>query len=1010
MTPEAFEQIEQLYLTVLALEPPQRAARLAAVADPELRREVEDLLRAHDEAGAFLQAPAVAERELHDTAPQPELSGRLLGHYRLHSLLGRGGMGEVYLAEDVQLERQVALKLLPAAFTNDAERVHRFAREAKAASALNHPNIVTIHEIGNEQGTHYIATEYIVGLTLRQRLVSERLSVRTALDIAIQTASALVAAHEANIIHRDIKPENVMVRHDGIVKVLDFGLAKPTGAHRKVGFGELPGKGEREKAGEGAPTRLLSDSPASPLSTMPGLVMGTPQYMSPEQARGRKLDARTDIFSLGVVLYEMVAGRLPFTGENVVDVIGAILHQEPTPLSTTNAPSELQRIIHKALRKDRDERYQLMRELLLDLKSLQQEMEFDAKLKGRHVSSKAAAAMAAMTTTKEVAVVTTDEVAVSRKSSAQYLIHEIKRHKASAIAVPVVLLVLLGYGVYRFFLLKPPLVHFQSFKFERLTAVGKAGRGASISPDGKLVVYTMIEGAQHSLRRKALATGSDEILVPPGEVSHLGNTTFSPDSNYVYYRVQEKSGQTALYQIPALGGVPKKMLSNIQGAISFAPDGSRFAYVRAAPDTGRNQLVVVNLDGSNERVLANNATQFRFATWPAWSPDGEIIAVGAALGDSASATVVGVAVSGAEAQPLTAQKWASVSRVAWFSDGSGLALAAGELNAEEGQIFQLSYPSGTVRRITNDLDDYGGSTVSLTADGKALLVVKGDQSTNIWVGPLGAARNAPPPQKLIPESADYDGTTWTPDGRIVYVSEASGNRDLWLMNSDGKAARRLTDAPAADESPAVSPDGRYIVFTSTRAGKRNLWRIDLDGSNPKQLTSGDSDKSPAISPDGRWVIYEALQSGLPQLWKVALDGGDPVHLTDGPARLPAVSPDGKLIAYMYEDSQASGQRKIAVIPLAGGAPLHTLSYKPLLINFNLGWMPDSRALLYVHNGDGQAGTNLWRLPLDGSPPQPLTDLQSDQQIWSFDITRDGKQFVIARGTATTDVVLIKENN
>jgi TolB protein len=230
------------------------------------------------------------------------------------------------------------------------------------------------------------------------------------------------------------------------------------------------------------------------------------------------------------------------------------------------------------------------------------------------------------------------------------------------------------------------------------------------------------------------------------------------------------------------------------------------------------------------------------------------------------------------------------------------------------------------------------------------------------------------------------------------------------MNSDGKAARRLTDAPAADESPAVSPDGRYIVFTSTRAGKRNLWRIDLDGSNPKQLTSGDSDKSPAISPDGRWVIYEALQSGLPQLWKVALDGGDPVHLTDGPARLPAVSPDGKLIAYMYEDSQASGQRKIAVIPLAGGAPLHTLSYKPLLINFNLGWMPDSRALLYVHNGDGQAGTNLWRLPLDGSPPQPLTDLQSDQQIWSFDITRDGKQFVIARGTATTDVVLIKENN
>jgi TolB protein len=570
---------------------------------------------------------------------------------------------------------------------------------------------------------------------------------------------------------------------------------------------------------------------------------------------------------------------------------------------------------------------------------------------------------------------------------------------------------LLGYGIYRFFILKPPIVHFQSFKFERLTAVGKAGRGASISPDGKLVVYTMIEGAQHSLWTTVLATKSRVNLVPPGEVSHLGNTTFSPDSNYVYYRVQEKSGQTTLYQIPALGGTPKKLLTNIQGSVSFAPDRSQFAYVRAAPDTGRNQVVVVNADGSNERLLTGNTNPFRFAAWPAWSPDGKLIALGASVGDSAtSATVIGVPVEGGEVKPLTEQKWEGVFRVAWFGDGSGLICAARQLNAKYPQIFQLSYPSGAVRRMTNDLDEYGNSTVSLTADGKALLVVKGYQSRNIWTGSLAATRGAPPAyQKLTLEGADYNDTMWTPDGRIVYVSEASGNRDLWIMNSDGSNRRQLTDSPAADESPVVSPDGRYLVFTSMRTGQLNLWRIDLEGNNPKPLTSGGMETAPAFSPDGRWVIYEAMQGGLPQLWQVSIEGGSPVKLSDGPARLPAVSPDGKLIAYMYEDRQANGQRKVAVMPFAGGAPVQTLTYTPLLISLYLRWSPDGGSLIYVYNDQKQAGANLWRLPLDGSPLQPLTNFEGEQ-LWAFDVTRDGKRFVVARGTATTDVVLIKENN
>jgi serine/threonine protein kinase/predicted Zn-dependent protease len=311
-------------------------------------------------------------------------SGSKLGQYQIDSRLGAGGMGEVWLAEDTRLERKVALKLLPPEFTTDADRLRRFVQEAKAASALNHPNIITIHEIGVAQDAHYIATEFIDGQTLRARLQTGALPLAEALDVATQIASALSAAHEAGIIHRDIKPENVMVRRDGIVKVLDFGLAKLT--EERDGATGRRGDGVKQNAEEQETLRLdaqanrpVAPSPRHPVETDPGAVMGTPQYMSPEQARGQKADARTDVFSLGIALYEMLAGQPPFAGVNALDVIGAILNQEPAPLPAV-VPAELQRIVTQSLRKDRAERYQSAKDLLLDLKELQEELAFAAKL------------------------------------------------------------------------------------------------------------------------------------------------------------------------------------------------------------------------------------------------------------------------------------------------------------------------------------------------------------------------------------------------------------------------------------------------------------------------------------------------------------------------------------------------------------------------------------------------------------------------------------------------------
>jgi eukaryotic-like serine/threonine-protein kinase len=931
--------------------------------------------------------------------------GTRLGRYEIRSHLGAGGMGEVYLAQDTQLDRAIALKILPSNVVRDRQRMHRFVQEAKAAAGLNHPNIAHIYEIGETDGTSFIAMEYIDGQTLRQHLKQSQLSVSEILDISIQIASALGAAHEAGIVHRDIKPDNIMLRRDGLVKVLDFGLVKLT---------EPQSATDTE-----APTKALVHTDA-------GTVMGTANYMSPEQARGQKVDARTDIWSLGVMLYEMSTGRLPFAGGTATDIIASIVKTEPMPVTrlSPELPAKLEEIVAKALEKDREERYQTVKDLLVDMRRLRKRLEFEAELErskpadGIAVSSPlTSSGRPAIHITDERTARTSDVSAPPPTSSAEYLVSEIKRHKRAAIVALtafVIAMTVLGVGLYRFAsqnrsiqtTQSAKLAPSQTMKITRLTADGKAGH-ATISPDGKYLVYMVRDAGQQSLWVKQVATASTQQITRPAKDVEYGRLTFSPDGNYIYYPLKEPGTPSGvLYRVPVLGGAPRKILVNIASPVTFSPDGNRIAFVRLG--TGEDQMMVANADGTGEYTLAARKGETFFDIGgPAWSPDGKTIAscIGSYSG-GLHYTVITVQVEDGAQKEFTTQKWIDGGRVAWLVDGSGVVVHASEEAFFFAQLWLVSYPGGEARRITNDLNDYRG--VSLTADSNSLVTVQGDMSTNVWLAPSGAVNRA---KQITSGKADgANGIAWTPDGRIVYSSHASGNLDIWIMDAEGGNQTQLTNDPRMDYTPTVSPDGRYIVFVSHRAGFPSLWRMNIDGGNLLQLTDGPEDYNPQISPDGRWIVFDSwrswLSGGRRALWKMPIDGGDPVQLTDRDTLSSDISPDGELIA-CFSKEQLNLPWRIMVLPFEGGDPIKTFdlptTVDPVNREFSVVWTPDGRAITYI---DTRGGTwNVWAQPLDGGPPRQLTDYKTNG-VGAREWSRDGKQLILTRGTVTRDVVLI----
>jgi len=897
--------------------------------------------------------------------------GQTVSHYKIVGKLGSGGMGVVYEAEDLKLGRHVAIKFLPQELEKDHQALERLQREARSASSLNHPNICTIYEIDEYQGQHFITMELLSGQPLDQKIAGRPLPIPQMLEFGIQIADALDAAHSKRILHRDIKPANIFITDRGQAKVLDFGLAKATADDNRETLGD-------------------SATLATQHLTSPGVAVGTVAYMSPEQALGEPLDARSDLFSFGTVLYECAAGVLPFKGNTSAALFDAILNKPPIPPVQLNPdlPPDFQRIVVKLLEKERDLRYQSAAEVRGDLKRLKRDTDSN-----RTVISSPQQPTAAVGTVK--------------RDSSSRAVELASSNKVSTGVIALLVLAVLGaaaYGIYAF-LHRPQAAPFQSMNINKLTDTGKAFM-AAISPDGKYVVHVAQEQGKQSLWIRHIATGSNTQIVPATDANYIG-MTFAPDGNYIYFdRIEhDRPSIGQLYQIPVLGGTPKLIASDVDSHVSFSPDGSRFVFLRNDSSHGLSSLVVANADGTNEQSLLSVTQPALLQGAPAWSPDGKVITAMEVLGKEGLGSFVAVDAKTGKTTPIVpASKIGSVMDSAWLPDGSGLLISyANQSTRWDRQIGFISYPSGQLKRVTNDLNHYS-DFFSATRDGKSLVTVAADSNNNVWIMPANS--NGNDAQQITSGEAEAFELDWTPDEKIVTEPHSAGF-ELDLYNRDGSGRSTLFEDEWPANFPSVCGDGKHILFMSLHSGKAmNVWSIDGKGGSLTQLTHGTLDQIPDCSPDGKWFVYTSSEGGKMTAWRASIDGGTPQQLTKEPTYIPAISRDGTLIAAMQGEGTATTYKvKLIVMPASGGAAIHEFDMLPTR-NSKLRFTPDGKTVAYAALDDNGVA-NIWSQSLEGGAPKQITSFKSDI-IFDFAWSPDGKQLAVSRGRTSRDVVLLTD--
>jgi len=892
--------------------------------------------------------------------------GARISHYRVVGPLGAGGMGEVYLAQDLDLDRPVALKILPPRLVANQERLRRFILEAKSASSLNHPNIVTIHEIGQgevqpgepqgdaaapSESVQFIAMEFVNGKTLGDAIHVGNEDLRTLLGYLAQAAEGLAKAHAAGIVHRDLKPGNIMVSNDGFAKVLDFGLAK------LVERSAVPDEGTN------APTEAQE-------RTGEGVVLGTVGYMSPEQVQGRPVDHRSDIFSFGCILYEAATRQRPFAGDSSVATMHKILSEKPQPVEELNqaAPAELRRLIRRCLAKSPDQRLHAMKDLAIELREIVDEYE---TLSASATSGSDASSVAALPPARLGPAVRTGIVVLA-----------------------LVALAGLGLGIYALVgragapggTSPPPA--------PKMTVIPARGHifGAALSPDGRYLARVSGPPGRKSLWMRQLATGTEIEILPPSDPAPTG-LTFSPDGSYVYYLAQdpETSGYKALYQIASLGGTPRRRTFDVDSAISFAPDGRRVTFARGVPGTQETLLIILDLESGEARTIASVKWPGDINAGPVWSPDGRRIAASIWRPNQAlSSQLVAFNPDDGTQTPLRSGDWGRVNGLAWRPGGDGLVMTARTKDiTATAQIWDVSFPGAQVRPITNDLNEYLGTMVS--GDGRTVGAVRQARVMNLWI--VGADGVGRPRAITFRSSSENSVMDYKPSGNdaVMFQARDGSYMRLWAISDDGGDPRPITSGPFNAFSSRWLPDGSTVFAQVGEDRHRHVWRLDPTGGDPRRLTDGSGEAPLAVSPDGRTVLFRRLEAPR-KLWEVATSGGEARRLLqdcDGDA---IFSPDGTRIAYeSTRDVQGLGRSHQVIVPTSGGEPQAVLMLPAS--GFDVAWAPDGRALTYVTEEKGVH--NVLRQPIAGGPAEAIT-LFAEGRIQIHRWSPDGRRLLIIR--------------